>query len=98
MALLKIGVVGFGNRIAHVFFELNQINKDAKLVAFVDPKPIGKKFAVEKNFFPSNQYDSLNEMINHVFGPLQRIRVSLFADTLEFSSENSKSSIFILFN
>ena len=60
---MKIGAVGFGNRIAHVFFELNQINKDAKLVAFVDPKPIGKKFAVEKNFFPSNQYDSLNEMI-----------------------------------
>ena len=60
---MKIGAAGFGNRIAHVFFELNQINKDAKLVAFVDPKPIGKKFAVEKNFFPSNQYDSLNEMI-----------------------------------
>ena len=60
---MKIGTVGFGNRIAHVFFELSQINKEAKLVAFVDPKPIGKKFAMEKKFFPSNQYDSLNEMI-----------------------------------
>ena len=28
---MKIGVVGFGNRIAHVFFELNKINSEAKI-------------------------------------------------------------------
>ena len=42
---MKIGAVGFGNRITHVFFELKQINKDSQMIAFVDPKPIGKNFA-----------------------------------------------------
>ena len=60
---MKIGVVGFGNRIAHVFLELNKINSDAKIVAFVDPKPIGKNFADQNNFFPSQQYDSLSDML-----------------------------------
>ena len=60
---MKIGVVGFGNRIAHVFLELNKINSDAKIVAFVDPKPIGKNFAEQNNFFPSQQYDSLSDML-----------------------------------
>ena len=47
---MKIGAVGFGNRIAHVYFELKEINKDAQMIAFVDPTPIGKKFAIEKNY------------------------------------------------
>ena len=54
---MKIGAVGFGNRIAHVYFELKEINKDAQMIAFVDPLPIGKKFAIEKNIFPSKQYN-----------------------------------------
>ena len=61
---MKIGAVGFGNRIAHVYFELKQINKDAELIAFVDPDPIGKKFATEKNFFPSKHYNSLDAMLD----------------------------------
>jgi len=60
---MKIGVVGFGNRIAHVFLELKKINIDATIVAFVDPQPIGKDFAEKNNFFPSQQYDSLDEML-----------------------------------
>ena len=56
---MKIGAVGFGNRIAHVYFELKEINKDAQMIAFVDPTPIGKKFAIEKNIFHSKQYNSL---------------------------------------
>ena len=61
---MKIGVVGFGNRIAHVFFELNKINSESTIVAFVDPEPIGRKFAEQNNFFPSKQYASLNEMLD----------------------------------
>ena len=60
---MKIGAVGFGNRIAHVFFELKQINKDSQMIEFVDPKPIGKNFAIENNFFPKKQYSSLDEML-----------------------------------
>ena len=60
---MKIGAVGFGNRIAHVYFELNKINPEAKMVAFVDPQPIGKKFAEENNFFPSTQYTTLEDML-----------------------------------
>ena len=60
---MKIGAVGFGNRIAHVYFELNKINPEAKMVAYVDPQPIGKKFAEENNFFPSKQYTTLEDML-----------------------------------
>ena len=60
---MKVGAVGLGNRAAHVFFELKKINSDYSLVAFVDPQPIGKKFAEEKNFFPSQEYPSLEEML-----------------------------------
>ena len=55
---MKIGVVGFGNRIAHVFHELKQINPDVNLVAYVDPQPIGKAYAVKNNFFPQKSYQT----------------------------------------
>ena len=48
---MKIGAVGLGNRIAHVFHELSQINQEAKLVAYVDPLPIGKDYSEKHNFF-----------------------------------------------
>ncbi len=60
---MKIGVVGFGNRIAHVFHELTKINPDVRLVAYVDPQPIGKTYAVNNNFFPQQHYSTLTEMI-----------------------------------
>ena len=53
---MKIGAIGLGNRIAHVYHELSQINQDADLVAFVDPQPIGKNYA-EKN---NKKLDELN--------------------------------------
>ena len=61
---MKVGAVGLGNRAAHVFFELKKINPNYSLVAFVDPQPIGKKFAEEKNIFPNKEYSSLEEMLN----------------------------------
>ena len=60
---MKVGAVGLGNRAAHVFFELKNINPNYSLVAFVDPQPIGKKFAEENNFFPYQEYSSLEEML-----------------------------------
>lgn len=60
---MKIGAIGLGNRIAHVYHELSKINQDADLVAFVDPQPIGKDYAEKNNFFPSQEYSSLNEML-----------------------------------
>ena len=58
---MKVGAVGLGNRITHVFLEFKNINSDFSLVAFVDPQPIGKKFAEQHNFFPSKQYSSLKK-------------------------------------
>ena len=46
---MKIGAIGLGNRIAHVYHELSQINQDADLIAFVDPQPIGKNYAEKNN-------------------------------------------------
>ena len=60
---MKIGAVGFGNRIAHIYFELKQINQDADMVAFVDPQPIGKKFAKSKKIFPAKEYKFLYDML-----------------------------------
>ena len=62
---MKIGAVGLGNRIAHVYHELAQINKDAELIAYVDPLPIGKDYAEKNNFFPSKEYSTLNEMLSN---------------------------------
>ena len=62
---MKIGAIGLGNRIAHVYHELSQINKDTDLVAFVDPQPIGRDYAEKNNFFPSQEYASLNEMLSN---------------------------------
>ena len=62
---MKVGAVGLGNRITHVFLEFKSINPDFSLIAFVDPKPIGKNFAKQHNFFPSKQYSSLAEMLKN---------------------------------
>ena len=60
---MKIGVVGLGNRIAHVFHELKRINSEAELVAYADPQPIGQAYAMKNNFFPQQCYQTLNDMI-----------------------------------
>ena len=60
---MKIGAIGLGNRIAHVYHELSKINQDADLVAFVDPQPIGRDYAERNHFFPPQEYSSLNEML-----------------------------------
>ena len=60
---MKIGVVGLGNRIAHVFHELKRINSEAELVAYADPQPIGQAYAMKNNFFPQKCYQTLNDMI-----------------------------------
>ncbi len=62
---MKIGVVGLGNRITHVFYELKKINNKAELVAYVDPQPIGKNYAIKNNFFPKKNYLTLGEMISN---------------------------------
>ena len=62
---MKIGAVGLGNRIVHVYHELSQINKDAELIAYVDPLPIGREYAEKNNFFPKKSYPSLKEMISN---------------------------------
>ena len=62
---MKIGAVGLGNRIAHVFHELSQINQEAKLVAYVDPLPIGKDYSEKHNFFPKKTYATFDEMLSN---------------------------------
>ena len=62
---MKIGAIGLGNRIAHVYHELSKINQDADLVAFVDPQPIGRHYAERNHFFPPQEYSSLNEMLSN---------------------------------
>jgi len=61
---MKIGAVGLGNRIAHVYHELSQINNNAELIAYVDPLPIGREYAEKNNFFPKKSYSTLKEMIS----------------------------------
>ena len=36
---MKIGAVGFGNRIAHIYFELKQINNEANFVSVLYGMP-----------------------------------------------------------
>ena len=55
---MKIGAVGFGNRIAHIYFELKQINNEANLISFVDPNPVGKKFAIENEIDFFDPYEN----------------------------------------
>jgi predicted dehydrogenase len=62
---MKIGAVGLGNRIAHVYHELTKINKDADLIAYVDPLPIGRDYAEKNNFFPTKEYSTLNDMLSN---------------------------------
>ena len=49
---MKIGAVGLGNRIAHVYHELSQINREAQLVAYVDPCQLVKN--MQKKIIFSN--------------------------------------------
>ncbi|MDC6447914.1 Gfo/Idh/MocA family oxidoreductase [Alphaproteobacteria bacterium] len=62
---MKIGAVGLGNRIAHVFHELTKVNNEADLIAYVDPLPVGKEYAEKNKFFPSKKYSTLNEMLTN---------------------------------
>ena len=48
---MKIGAVGLGNRIAHVFHELSQINKNAELISYVDLYQLVKNMQKNITFF-----------------------------------------------
>ena len=48
---MKIGAVGLGNRIAHVYNELSQINKDLEFIFYVDPLSIDNEYVEKNNFF-----------------------------------------------
>ena len=95
---MKIGVVGLGNRIAHVFHELKRINSEAELVAYADPQPIGQAYAMKNNFFPQQCYQTLNDMIekesldllmigspNHLH--LEHIKEGLYAGLKNFAEK-----------
>ena len=43
---------------------MSQINKDAELIAYTDPLPIGREYAEKNNFFPKKNYPTLKEMIS----------------------------------
>ena len=61
---MKIGAVGFGNRTVNVYNEFSKINPNFEMVAYVDPKPIGKEFAEKHNFLPKKTYSNLNKMLD----------------------------------
>ena len=60
---MKVGVVGFGSRIAYIYHEFKKINSGFEVVSFVDPDPIGKDYAEKYKLFPSSHYSNLNEML-----------------------------------
>ena len=62
---MKVGAVGLGSRTATVFNELSKINPNTRMISYVDPFPIGKKFAEENNFLPSRSYETLSEMLTN---------------------------------
>ena len=89
---MKIGVVGLGNRIAHVFHELKRINSEAELVAYADPQPIGQAYAMKNNFFPQQCYQTLNDMIEKESLDLCFTSPPYF-DTEKYSDEPTQSYI-----
>ena len=48
---MKVGAVGLGNRITHVFLEFKNINPDFSLIAFVDPNQLEKILPNNITFF-----------------------------------------------
>jgi predicted dehydrogenase len=63
MKTYRIGVIGLGQRIAHVLGAMAEVGWSLEVAGYVDPRPVGMPILAERGIAPGKAYDSVAALL-----------------------------------
>jgi predicted dehydrogenase len=73
MKTYRIGVIGLGQRIAHVLRAMEEVGWKLAVVGYVDPAPVGLPILAERDIAPGRAYASVAELLRD--GPFDLVMI-----------------------
>ena len=73
MKVYRIGVIGLGQRIAHVLCAMKEVGWNLNVAAYVDPGPVGAPILAEAGIDPGEACDSVADLLAR--GPFDLVMI-----------------------
>ncbi len=73
MKTKRIGVIGLGQRIAHVLRAMDEVGWSLNVAGYVDPRPVGLPILAERDIPPGKSYDSVPALLKD--GPFDLVMI-----------------------
>ena len=73
MKTYRIGVIGLGQRIAHVLRAMDEVGWTLNVAGYVDPRPVGLPILAERDIAPGKSYDSVAALLKD--GPFDLVMI-----------------------
>jgi predicted dehydrogenase len=73
MKTYRIGVIGLGQRIAHVLRAMEEVGWTLDIAGYVDPRPVGLPILAERDVSPGKSYDSVGALLKD--GPFDLVMI-----------------------
>ena len=73
MKTTRIGVIGLGQRIAHVLRAMDEVGWKLNVAGYVDPRPVGLPILAERDIPPGKSYDSVSALLKD--GPFDLVMI-----------------------
>ncbi|HEY0300546.1 MAG TPA: Gfo/Idh/MocA family oxidoreductase, partial [Rhizomicrobium sp.] len=73
MKTTRIGVIGLGQRIAHVLRAMDDVGWKLNVAGYVDPRPVGLPILAERDIAPGRPYESVAALLKD--GPFDLVMI-----------------------
>lgn len=73
MKTKRIGVIGLGQRIAHVLCAMDEVGWKLNVAGYVDPRPVGLPILAQRDVSPGKVYDSVATLLKD--GPFDLVMI-----------------------
>jgi predicted dehydrogenase len=73
MKTTRIGVIGLGQRIAHVLRAMDEVGWKLEVAGYADPRPVGLPILAERGIAPGKSYDSVAALLRD--GPFDLVMI-----------------------
>ncbi|HJW40110.1 MAG TPA: Gfo/Idh/MocA family oxidoreductase, partial [Rhizomicrobium sp.] len=69
----RVGVIGLGQRIAHVLRAMDEVGWSLDVAGYVDPRPVGLSILTERDIVPGKPYPSVSALLKD--GPFDLVMI-----------------------
>jgi predicted dehydrogenase len=73
MKPIRVGVIGLGQRIAHVLRAMQDVGFDFRVAGYTDPAPVGLPILKERDIDPGSPYTNANTLLED--GPFDLVMI-----------------------